>query len=157
MSKISHTLTVNCYKMPVPTLSSPDSDSLVFRTDYKPPTPPSNSGFHRYQFMLFEQPPDVSVSLTEQEEASRGNNSTHQLLQSATLFSHCSIIYHIPTVAGCQHLSVESAMKVYSKELKPNSSSHIIGFCGFWESIFGTDNKKPRHFTIFISFRGSTP
>lgn len=143
--------------MPVPTLSSPDSDSLVFRTDYKPPTPPSNSGFHRYQFMLFEQPPDASVSLTEQEEASRGNNSTHQLLQSATLFSHCSIIYHIPTVAGCQHLSVESAMKVYSKELKPNSSSHIIGFCGFWESILGKDNKKPRHFTIFISFRGSTP
>ncbi|XP_005729444.1 phosphatidylethanolamine-binding protein 4 isoform X2 [Pundamilia nyererei] len=41
-------------------------------TDYKPPTPPSNSGFHRYQFMLFEQPPDASVSLTEQEEASRG-------------------------------------------------------------------------------------
>nr|XP_020450033.1 phosphatidylethanolamine-binding protein 4 isoform X2 [Monopterus albus] len=41
-------------------------------TDYRPPTPPQKSGLHRYQFMLFEQLPDVSVSLTEQEQSSRG-------------------------------------------------------------------------------------
>ncbi|XP_037634344.1 phosphatidylethanolamine-binding protein 4 [Sebastes umbrosus] len=41
-------------------------------TDYHPPTPPAKSGFHRYQFMLFEQPPDAPVSLTEQERTSRG-------------------------------------------------------------------------------------
>ncbi|KAF3695947.1 Phosphatidylethanolamine-binding protein 4 [Channa argus] len=41
-------------------------------TDYYPPTPPQNSGFHRYQFMLFEQPSDTQVSLSEKEESSRG-------------------------------------------------------------------------------------
>ncbi|XP_070760914.1 phosphatidylethanolamine-binding protein 4 [Enoplosus armatus] len=41
-------------------------------TDYYPPSPPQKSGFHRYQFMLFEQPPDTPVSLTEQEKSSRG-------------------------------------------------------------------------------------
>ncbi|XP_073321580.1 phosphatidylethanolamine-binding protein 4 [Pagrus major] len=41
-------------------------------TDYSPPTPPQKSGFHRYQFMLFEQPPDTPVSLTEPEKSSRG-------------------------------------------------------------------------------------
>ncbi|KAM8759971.1 phosphatidylethanolamine-binding protein 4 isoform 2-T2 [Acanthopagrus schlegelii] len=41
-------------------------------TDYTPPTPPQKSGFHRYQFMLFEQPPDTPVSLTEPEKLSRG-------------------------------------------------------------------------------------
>ncbi|XP_037536602.1 phosphatidylethanolamine-binding protein 4 [Nematolebias whitei] len=40
-------------------------------TDYHPPTPPLKTGFHRYQFMLFEQPPSTSVSLTDQEK-SRG-------------------------------------------------------------------------------------
>lgn len=55
-------------------LSSPDSDSLFSHADYYPPTPPQKSGFHRYQFMLFEQPPDTPVSLTEHEK-SRGNDS----------------------------------------------------------------------------------
>ncbi|XP_008286873.1 phosphatidylethanolamine-binding protein 4 [Stegastes partitus] len=41
-------------------------------TDYYPPTPPQKSGLHRYQFMLFEQPADAPVSLTEQEKSSRG-------------------------------------------------------------------------------------
>ncbi|XP_026177869.1 phosphatidylethanolamine-binding protein 4 [Mastacembelus armatus] len=41
-------------------------------TDYHPPTPPQNSGFHRYQFMLFEQSADTPVSLTKQESSSRG-------------------------------------------------------------------------------------
>ncbi|XP_029366873.1 phosphatidylethanolamine-binding protein 4 isoform X2 [Echeneis naucrates] len=41
-------------------------------TDYHPPTPPQKTGFHRYQFMLFEQLPDAPVSLTEQEKSSRG-------------------------------------------------------------------------------------
>ncbi|KAM7018255.1 phosphatidylethanolamine-binding protein 4 [Tautogolabrus adspersus] len=41
-------------------------------TEYRPPTPPKKTGFHRYQFMLFEQPPDTSVSLAEKESSSRG-------------------------------------------------------------------------------------
>ncbi|XP_055080184.1 phosphatidylethanolamine-binding protein 4 isoform X2 [Periophthalmus magnuspinnatus] len=40
--------------------------------DYRPPTPPSKSGFHRYQFMLFEQPADAQVTLTEEEKSYRG-------------------------------------------------------------------------------------
>ncbi|XP_038141600.1 phosphatidylethanolamine-binding protein 4 isoform X2 [Cyprinodon tularosa] len=40
-------------------------------TDYLPPTPPQRSGYHRYQFMLFEQPPHTKISLTK-EESSRG-------------------------------------------------------------------------------------
>ncbi|XP_029960350.1 phosphatidylethanolamine-binding protein 4 [Salarias fasciatus] len=40
-------------------------------TDYHPPTPPQTSGLHRYQFMLFEQPPNTQVSLTH-KESSRG-------------------------------------------------------------------------------------
>uniref|UniRef100_A0A3B4V8Z0 Phosphatidylethanolamine binding protein 4 n=1 Tax=Seriola dumerili TaxID=41447 RepID=A0A3B4V8Z0_SERDU len=39
---------------------------------YHPPTPPQKSGFHRYQFMLFEQLPDAPVSLTGREKSSRG-------------------------------------------------------------------------------------
>ncbi|XP_029019869.1 phosphatidylethanolamine-binding protein 4 [Betta splendens] len=41
-------------------------------TDYHPPTPTPASGFHRYQFVLFKQPPDARVSLAEQEKSSRG-------------------------------------------------------------------------------------
>ncbi|KAM4746708.1 phosphatidylethanolamine-binding protein 4 [Anableps anableps] len=40
-------------------------------TDYHPPTPPQKTGFHRYQFMLFEQPPHTKISLSE-KESSRG-------------------------------------------------------------------------------------
>ncbi|KAK2837452.1 hypothetical protein Q5P01_014664 [Channa striata] len=40
--------------------------------EYRPPTPPQNSGYHRYQFMLFEQPSGTRVSLTEKEKSSRG-------------------------------------------------------------------------------------
>ncbi|XP_053727954.1 phosphatidylethanolamine-binding protein 4 [Synchiropus splendidus] len=42
-------------------------------TDYSPPTPPRHSGFHRYQFLLFEQHSDMQVALTEQEASSRGH------------------------------------------------------------------------------------
>ncbi|XP_071384178.1 phosphatidylethanolamine-binding protein 4 [Centroberyx affinis] len=41
-------------------------------SEYSRPTPPHKSGFHRYQFMLFEQPPDTTPSLTKQEESSLG-------------------------------------------------------------------------------------
>ncbi|CAG5921681.1 unnamed protein product [Menidia menidia] len=40
--------------------------------EYHPPTPPKKTGFHRYQFILFEQPPHTQVVLTEQERSSRG-------------------------------------------------------------------------------------
>lgn len=50
-------------------------------TDYHPPTPPQNYGFHRYQFMLFEQPADAPVSLTEQEKSSRGKWDFHAFVK----------------------------------------------------------------------------
>ncbi|KAF7665649.1 hypothetical protein LDENG_00135950 [Lucifuga dentata] len=37
-------------------------------TDYYHPSPPPKSGFHRYQFMLFEQPPGTTL----QEKSPRG-------------------------------------------------------------------------------------
>ncbi|XP_044053927.1 phosphatidylethanolamine-binding protein 4 [Siniperca chuatsi] len=49
-------------------------------TDYHPPSPPQKSGFHRYQFMLFEQLPDAQVSLTEQEKSSRGLWNLHAFI-----------------------------------------------------------------------------
>lgn len=42
-------------------------------TDYIRPTPPAQSGYHRYQFFLFEQPAQKTVSLTPEEAASSGS------------------------------------------------------------------------------------
>lgn len=53
--------------------------------DYRPPTPPRNSGFHRYQFMLFEQPADAKVTLTETEQACRGKWDLGAFLHRAGL------------------------------------------------------------------------
>ncbi|XP_039377570.1 phosphatidylethanolamine-binding protein 4 isoform X10 [Mauremys reevesii] len=39
-------------------------------TDYGRPTPPSQSGYHRYQFRLYEQPAHEAISLSPEEEAS---------------------------------------------------------------------------------------
>ncbi|XP_067399790.1 phosphatidylethanolamine-binding protein 4 isoform X2 [Emydura macquarii macquarii] len=39
-------------------------------TAYSRPTPPSRSGYHRYQFRLYEQPAHEAISLTSEEEAS---------------------------------------------------------------------------------------
>ncbi|KAJ0067510.1 hypothetical protein NL108_007977 [Boleophthalmus pectinirostris] len=54
-------------------------------TDYRPPTPPSKSGFHRYQFMLLEQPADAQVTLTEAEKSSRGKWDVDAFLKRAGL------------------------------------------------------------------------
>ncbi|XP_032434266.1 phosphatidylethanolamine-binding protein 4 isoform X2 [Xiphophorus hellerii] len=53
-------------------------------TDYHPPTPPQKTGFHRYQFMLFEQPPHTKISLTE-EESSRGKWDFQAFVERFTL------------------------------------------------------------------------
>ncbi|KAH1178153.1 hypothetical protein KIL84_011855 [Mauremys mutica] len=42
-------------------------------TDYGRPTPPSQSGYHRYQFRLYEQPAHEAISLSPEEEASLGS------------------------------------------------------------------------------------
>ncbi|KAG9488591.1 phosphatidylethanolamine-binding protein 4 [Eleutherodactylus coqui] len=41
-------------------------------TEYKGPSPPANTGFHRYQFFLYLQPPGSRPSLLPSEEKSRG-------------------------------------------------------------------------------------
>ncbi|XP_063051818.1 phosphatidylethanolamine-binding protein 4 [Engraulis encrasicolus] len=42
-------------------------------SEYTRPTPPQKSGLHRYQFMIFEQPDGQTLSLSKEENASRGN------------------------------------------------------------------------------------
>uniref|UniRef100_A0A7M4F947 Phosphatidylethanolamine binding protein 4 n=1 Tax=Crocodylus porosus TaxID=8502 RepID=A0A7M4F947_CROPO len=42
-------------------------------TDYVRPTPPSRSGYHRYQFRLYEQPAHEAISLSPEEAASLGS------------------------------------------------------------------------------------
>uniref|UniRef100_A0A8C6X7G7 Phosphatidylethanolamine binding protein 4 n=1 Tax=Naja naja TaxID=35670 RepID=A0A8C6X7G7_NAJNA len=41
--------------------------------DYLRPTPPPESGYHRYQFLLYEQPAHEDVSLNPDETASSGS------------------------------------------------------------------------------------
>uniref|UniRef100_A0A8D0GZ10 Uncharacterized protein n=1 Tax=Sphenodon punctatus TaxID=8508 RepID=A0A8D0GZ10_SPHPU len=41
--------------------------------DYVRPTPPSRSGYHRYQFRLYEQPAHEDISLSPEEAASLGS------------------------------------------------------------------------------------
>uniref|UniRef100_A0A8C4WP43 Phosphatidylethanolamine binding protein 4 n=1 Tax=Gopherus evgoodei TaxID=1825980 RepID=A0A8C4WP43_9SAUR len=41
--------------------------------DYGRPTPPSQSGYHRYQFRLYEQPAHEAISLSPEEKASLGS------------------------------------------------------------------------------------
>ncbi|KAG8141272.1 hypothetical protein E2320_006910, partial [Naja naja] len=40
---------------------------------YLRPTPPPESGYHRYQFLLYEQPAHEDVSLNPDETASSGD------------------------------------------------------------------------------------
>ncbi|XP_075766952.1 phosphatidylethanolamine-binding protein 4 isoform X3 [Pelodiscus sinensis] len=42
-------------------------------TEYGRPTPPSRSGYHRYQFRLYEQPAHEAIALSPEEEASLGS------------------------------------------------------------------------------------
>ncbi|XP_030622470.1 phosphatidylethanolamine-binding protein 4 [Chanos chanos] len=42
-------------------------------SEYGRPTPPRQTGFHRYQFLLYEQPKDQTPSLSPDEKTSLGN------------------------------------------------------------------------------------
>nr|XP_060643000.1 phosphatidylethanolamine-binding protein 4 isoform X1 [Anolis sagrei ordinatus] len=42
-------------------------------SDYRRPTPPYQSGFHRYQFLLYEQPSFEAISLSPEENQSTGS------------------------------------------------------------------------------------
>ncbi|XP_053125461.1 phosphatidylethanolamine-binding protein 4 isoform X3 [Hemicordylus capensis] len=42
-------------------------------SDYLRPTPPPKSGFHRYQFLIFEQPAHQTIALSLEESASPGS------------------------------------------------------------------------------------
>ncbi|XP_060787312.1 phosphatidylethanolamine-binding protein 4 [Neoarius graeffei] len=42
-------------------------------SEYTRPTPPQHTGFHRYQFLLYEQPTGQVLSLSQQEQSSLGN------------------------------------------------------------------------------------
>ncbi|XP_060643001.2 phosphatidylethanolamine-binding protein 4 isoform X2 [Anolis sagrei] len=42
-------------------------------SDYRRPTPPYQTGFHRYQFLLYEQPSFEAISLSPEENQSTGS------------------------------------------------------------------------------------
>ncbi|XP_009882445.1 PREDICTED: phosphatidylethanolamine-binding protein 4 [Charadrius vociferus] len=42
------------------------------RVDYVRPTPPPRSGYHRYQFRLYQQPADAAIALSPEERVSLG-------------------------------------------------------------------------------------
>ncbi|XP_061115305.1 phosphatidylethanolamine-binding protein 4 isoform X1 [Conger conger] len=50
-------------------------------SEYRRPTPPRNSGLHRYQFMLFEQPADETLHLSQEESSSLGNWDPQAFIQ----------------------------------------------------------------------------
>ncbi|XP_074065263.1 phosphatidylethanolamine-binding protein 4 isoform X2 [Macrotis lagotis] len=51
-------------------------------TGYQPPSPPPQTGFHRYQFSLFEQPEKGKViTLTSKEKAKRGSWSISDFIK----------------------------------------------------------------------------
>ncbi|XP_027709634.1 phosphatidylethanolamine-binding protein 4 [Vombatus ursinus] len=51
-------------------------------TGYKPPNPPPETGFHRYQFILFEQPEKrKQITLSSKEKANRGSWSISDFIK----------------------------------------------------------------------------
>ncbi|TFK08214.1 Phosphatidylethanolamine-binding protein 4 [Platysternon megacephalum] len=56
-------------------------------TDYGRPTPPSQSGYHRYQFRLYEQPAHEAISLSPEEEASLGSWPMERFIEQFRLGS----------------------------------------------------------------------
>ncbi|KAG7480730.1 hypothetical protein MATL_G00059410 [Megalops atlanticus] len=61
-------------------LKKGDIKGLVL-SDYRHPTPPQGTGLHRYQFMLFEQPADKTLSLSQEEKSSLGNWDPQAFIQ----------------------------------------------------------------------------
>ncbi|XP_041066128.1 phosphatidylethanolamine-binding protein 4 [Carcharodon carcharias] len=54
-------------------------------SEYRPPTPPSGTGYHRYQFCLYEQPDDRIISLNKQETKSLGSWDLDSFVSSFNL------------------------------------------------------------------------
>ncbi|XP_076846423.1 phosphatidylethanolamine-binding protein 4 [Brachyhypopomus gauderio] len=54
-------------------------------SEYAGPSPPKGSGFHRYQFLLYEQATGQALSLSEQEESSRGNWDPKEFVKKFSL------------------------------------------------------------------------
>ncbi|KAJ8380090.1 hypothetical protein SKAU_G00008680 [Synaphobranchus kaupii] len=50
-------------------------------SEYRRPTPPKNTGLHRYQFMLFEQPADKPLGLSQEESSSLGKWDTEAFMK----------------------------------------------------------------------------
>ncbi|XP_035291768.1 phosphatidylethanolamine-binding protein 4 isoform X2 [Anguilla rostrata] len=61
-------------------LKKGDLKGLVL-SEYRRPTPPRSTGLHRYQFMLFEQPADKTLSLSQEESSSLGNWDPQAFIQ----------------------------------------------------------------------------
>ncbi|KAG2469282.1 phosphatidylethanolamine-binding protein 4 [Polypterus senegalus] len=56
-------------------------------SDYKPPTPQQGTGFHRYQFLVFDQPTDKILQLSPEEEKSLGNWNLEGFIKKFSLGS----------------------------------------------------------------------
>ncbi|KAI1900796.1 hypothetical protein AGOR_G00053560 [Albula goreensis] len=61
-------------------LKKGDFKGLVL-SEYRQPTPPKNTGLHRYQFLLFEQPAGKTLSLSQKESSSLGNWDPQAFIQ----------------------------------------------------------------------------
>ncbi|XP_063753566.1 phosphatidylethanolamine-binding protein 4 [Eleginops maclovinus] len=81
-------------------------------TDYHPPTPPQKSGFHRYQFLLFEQLPGAPVSLSEREKSSRGKWDLQAFI---TRFDLGEPVATLQFFKGCNRTGTEE-MRVPEKD-----------------------------------------
>ncbi|XP_015204007.1 phosphatidylethanolamine-binding protein 4 isoform X2 [Lepisosteus oculatus] len=56
-------------------------------SEYRRPTPPSETGFHRYQLMLFEQQPKATPYLSPEEQKALGNWDLQAFIQKFNLGS----------------------------------------------------------------------
>uniref|UniRef100_A0A8D0KF96 Phosphatidylethanolamine binding protein 4 n=1 Tax=Salvator merianae TaxID=96440 RepID=A0A8D0KF96_SALMN len=73
---------------------------------YRRPTPPSQTGYHRYQFLLFEQPTREAISFSPEEGSSLGSWNVEDFANR----------FHLGTpVAATQFLTKPSAERALEK------------------------------------------
>jgi len=79
---------------------------------YTRPTPPQGTGLHRYQFLVFEQPEDQTLSLSSQEKSSLGNH-TDPVMGLAT--THFKVIVHpeMRSMGSFTHPQVNPNLPLY--------------------------------------------
>ncbi|XP_059497081.1 phosphatidylethanolamine-binding protein 4 isoform X2 [Stegostoma tigrinum] len=83
-------------------------------SEYRPPTPPSGTGYHRYQFFLYEQPEGRIISLNKQEAKSFAHDS--DVVQNDSVADHIVCI-DVQMEMMSQYSTIESWPKKYCAPL----------------------------------------